>query len=94
MVCVAIGAQAVYTVRVESIGNIIWFGGWLVALIDGIVFVWFCRYLTWDLAKFPNPEAMQNKLAVKGRKVRGRDGRGGEVGCEKMRREGRGGEVG
>eukprot|EP00731_Ephydatia_muelleri_P027270 Em0019g143a len=27
------------------------------------------KYLTWDLAKFPNPEAMQNKLAVKGRKM-------------------------
>ena len=27
------------------------------------------RYLTWDTAKFPTPEVMQNKLAAKGRKV-------------------------
>lgn len=62
-----------------------WFGG-----ID-IDCMWFCRYLTWDLAKFPNPETMQNKLAVKGRKVRGRGREGemigmgeGEVGGVKM----------
>ena len=27
------------------------------------------RYFTWDLAKFPNPAEMQNKLAAKGRKM-------------------------
>lgn len=27
------------------------------------------RYMTWDSAKFPNPEEMQNKLADKGRRV-------------------------
>ncbi len=27
------------------------------------------RYFTWDSAKFPTPEAMQDKLAAKGRKM-------------------------
>lgn len=27
------------------------------------------RYFTWDTAKFPSPEAMQDRLAAKGRKM-------------------------
>ena len=29
------------------------------------------RYFTWDSHNFPNPELMQEKIAAKGRKVRG-----------------------
>ena len=67
------------------------FSGGFWSRVCGFLFLVVCRYLTWDLAKFPNPEAMQNKLAAKGRKVR--RGRRGEKGKEGEEREkGKGGE--
>ena len=42
---------------------LVWYVAW--------VYRFFHRYLTWDSGKFPSPDVMQDKLALKGRKVRG-----------------------